>query len=124
MKRKHSKVLIVEDDMIIATNIKKILTLEGYNVISMVQGGKKAIETAGNEKPDLVILDIMLNDSINGIQAGNIISKRFRIPIIYLSALTDDETFLDALDTSPKAFLSKPFQQDDLIEKVKEVIDN
>jgi CheY-like chemotaxis protein len=96
MNKVMPTVLIVEDDPIIASDIKLHLTRNGYKIIAILSYGFEAVEVAREKKPDLVLLDIMLKGYMNGIEAAEIISKKLKIPVIFLTALTDDETFLSA----------------------------
>lgn len=114
MSREKSRVLIVEDDPVIATDIKKFLQRKNYNVISVVRQGYKAIEKARKEIPDIVIMDIMLDGYMNGIEAAEKISKENKIPVIFLTALNDDETFLSAAETKPYGYVTKPFKPEEL----------
>ncbi|MCL5028896.1 MAG: response regulator [Bacteroidetes bacterium] len=106
-----TKILIAEDEFIIAMDIKKILEKLGYQVTSFVGKGADAISKAEIEKPDLVLMDIMLSGPISGIEAAEVIKNKFHIPVVYLTALTDDETLQKAKITEPGAYLLKPFDQ-------------
>lgn len=106
-----TKILIAEDEFIIAMDIKKILEKLGYEVTSFVGKGTDAISRAEIEKPDLVLMDIMLSGPFSGIEAAEVIKNKFHIPIVYLTALTDDETLQKAKITEPGAYLLKPFDQ-------------
>ncbi len=106
-----TKILIAEDEFIIAMDIKKILEKLGYEVTSFVGKGADAIHKADIEKPDLVLMDIMLSGPISGIEAAEVIKNKFHIPIVYLTALTDSETLNKAKITEPGAYLLKPFDQ-------------
>lgn len=114
------KVLIVEDDIIISSDIKKYLKSTGYDVIACVRQGYVGVKIARERKPDIVLLDIMLEGYMNGIEAAEIISNELKIPVIFLTALNDDETFLSAADTCPYAFISKPF----IHEQINKAIDS
>ena len=114
MKNNKARVLIVEDEKVIALDIQTLLEKLGYEVISIVDNGEDAIEKAGEEKPDLIIMDIILKDYMDGIEAAHIIYEKFKIPILYLTALTDDETFLSSRELYPFNFLVKPFEEKDL----------
>ncbi len=105
------KILIAEDEFIIAMDIKKILEKLGYEVTSYVSKGVDVISKADIEKPDLILMDIMLSGSISGIEAAEIIKSRLNIPIVYLTALTDEETLQKAKVTEPGAYLLKPFDE-------------
>lgn len=103
------RILIVEDDMIIAANISVQLSNLGYEVIGIETRGEEAILHAMANTPDIILLDINLKGTINGIEAALEIQKFKRIPIIYLTANSDEATFAKAKATHPYAFISKPF---------------
>lgn len=107
-------ILIVEDESIIALNLKYDLEDLGYNVINIVDNGDDAIDNAVEFRPDLTIMDINLKGDINGIQAAKKILA-LDLAVIYLTANSDDITFNETLDTSPgSAFIPKPYNINDL----------
>ncbi len=105
------KILIAEDEIIIALDIKKILKNFGYKICSIVYSGEEAIKKALEEKPNLILMDIMLQGSINGIQAAEIISKEQNIPIIFLTAVTDTEALEKTLITENFGYIGKPYDE-------------
>lgn len=105
------RILIVEDEKIIGLDIKNTLERIGYEVINIVKSGEAAIDLTGELKPDLVLMDIMLSGGITGIDAAEDIRRKFNIPVIYLTGLTDEETFYRAKITQPFGYLPKPFDQ-------------
>lgn len=105
------RILIVEDDMIIAANLSLQLTKLGYEVIGIVSRGEDAISSANQNKPDIILMDVNLKGEIDGIDAAIAIHLQNEIPIIYLTANNDDGTFLRAKETQPYAFISKPFNK-------------
>ncbi|MGB5481234.1 MAG: response regulator [Eudoraea sp.] len=105
------RILIVEDDMIIAANLSLQLTKLGYEVIGIVSRGEDAISSANQNKPDIILMDINLKGAIDGIDAAIAIHLQNEIPIIYLTANNDDGTFSRAKETQPYAFISKPFNK-------------
>lgn len=111
---KSESVLIVEDDFIVAKVIEKNLVDLGYTVCGMVATGEEAIAKAGNEKPDLVLMDIQLLGDMDGIAASERIHAAFNIPVIFLTALSDKQTFDRALVTAPYGYIIKPFSQNTL----------
>ncbi len=121
---KKAKILIVEDETITALGIKK--DLEKYDDVSVaiVNNAVDAVITAEKEKPDLIVMDIMLKGKLNGIDAAGIISGRFNIPIIYLTAYQDDETYLNAYLTNPVKIISKPYNKGELLDTINEVLVN
>ncbi len=108
------KVLIVEDEMIIAANISMQLTNLGYEVNAILPRGEDALNHIRNNGTDVVLLDIHLKGKWDGIETAQEIQKIRDIPIVYLTANTDDVTFDRAKSTHPKAFISKPFKKIDL----------
>jgi class 3 adenylate cyclase/AmiR/NasT family two-component response regulator len=111
MTQRKTKILIAEDEYIIAMDIKKVLEKLGYEVTSFVGKGIDAIKRTGTEKPDIVLMDIMLNDTLSGIDTAQIIKSKYNVPIVYLTALTDEETLQKAKLTEPGGYLLKPFDE-------------
>ena len=108
------KILVVEDEMIIGAKISMLLTQLGYEVTAIIPRGEEAVMHVEENQPDIVLLDINLKGNIDGIETATLIHKIADIPIIYLTANTDDGTFNRAKSTRPYAFISKPFKQLDL----------
>jgi DNA-binding LytR/AlgR family response regulator len=109
-----TRILIVEDDMIIGANIGLQLSNLGYEVTGLESRGEEAVHHALENKPDIILMDIQLKGRLNGIETAKSIQKYFDIPIIYLTANADDTTFTKAKETHPFAFISKPFNKLDL----------
>lgn len=118
MTESKLKVLIAEDDLVIAQDIRNTLEENGYSVVSMAATGKDAVKMTESEKPDLILMDINLRGKMNGIDAAEIIQKSNNVPIIFVTGLTDDESFLHAYLTKPAAYLTKPFKRVDLLKKI------
>jgi signal transduction histidine kinase len=110
----NAKLLIVEDEEIVAFDIESTLKSLGYEVLAVVASGEEAIAFAAKIHPDLVLMDIMLKGSIDGIQAAEEINKHFNIPVIYLTAYGDISTLDRAKITQPFGFLVKPFEEREL----------
>ncbi|RPD94462.1 DNA-binding response regulator [Aureibaculum marinum] len=108
------KIFIVEDEMIIAANISLQLQKLGYEVIGMVSHGEDAFVHIEANLPDIILMDIQLKGKLSGIDTAKQIQTKFEIPIIYLTANTDDFYFNEAKTTKPAAFISKPFKNLDL----------
>jgi diguanylate cyclase (GGDEF)-like protein/PAS domain S-box-containing protein len=107
-------IMVVEDEGITAMSIQSSLEEMGYEVTSVAVSGEEAIQKAGEDKPDLVLMDIELGSDINGIQAAGTIHSRFNIPIVYLTAHTDDKILKDAKITEPFGYIIKPFDDREL----------
>ncbi|MCP9764681.1 LytR/AlgR family response regulator transcription factor [Lacihabitans soyangensis] len=108
------KILIVEDEMIIAANLAMQLENIGYEILGIIPRGEDAINAIKTDKPDLVLMDINLKGELDGIETATQMQLYGSIPIIYLTANTDEAHFTRAKATNPYAFLSKPFKKLDL----------
>lgn len=112
--RKH-RILIVEDAVIVALHIKKSLELAMFDVLTTVKSGEEALKFINDvEVPDLILMDIMLDGELDGIETAGIIKKDYSIPIIYLTALTDKNTIERAKITEPFSYVMKPFNEQEL----------
>lgn len=111
---KAVKILIVEDEMVIAANISLQLSELGYEVTGILPRGEEALSQIKIEIPDIILLDIRLKGELDGIQTAQEIQKHYNIPIIYLTANADEAHFNRAKETHPYAFISKPFKKLDL----------
>lgn len=109
-----AKVLIVENEGIVALNVQRRLEGLGYSVVANVASGEDAIDAAIETTPDLVLMDIKLEGTVDGIEAARQIRDRFQIPVVYLTAYTDDETLNRAKLTEPHGYILKPFEARDL----------
>ncbi len=110
----RAKLLIVEDEGIVAFNIQRRLEGLGYSVVANVSSGEEAIQAAGEICPDLVLMDIKLEGNVDGIEAAAQIRRRFQIPVVYLTAYTNEETLNRAKLTEPYGYILKPFEARDL----------
>jgi two-component system cell cycle sensor histidine kinase/response regulator CckA len=111
---KKSQILIVEDELIVADDIKTSLIRLGYDVCGMVVSGKEAIKKAKEIRPDLVLMDIVLKEEMNGIEAASLIRSRFHIPVVYLTAHSDNKTLKRAKIAEPFGYIRKPVEQKEL----------
>ena len=111
---KKESILIVEDDFIVAKVIEKNLIDLGFSIAGLVATGEDAIAKAGSEKPDLVLMDIHLQGEMDGIAASEKIRARLNIPVVFLTAFSDQQTFDRALVTAPFGYIIKPFSQNTL----------
>jgi len=111
---KKTKILIVEDEMIIAANISLQLTTLGYEVTGIMPRGEDALLHIEDNLPDIILLDINLKGKIDGIETAEAMQKTHDTPVIYLTANIDDAYFNRAKKTHPYGFISKPFKKLDL----------
>lgn len=111
---KRPRIMIVEDEWIIANDIKNCLVELGYMVTAIVATGQEAVEKAGADQPDLILMDIMLKGEMNGIEAAREIGKRQRTPVIYLTAYDNQYLVEQAKQTVNYGYLLKPFKDREL----------
>jgi CheY-like chemotaxis protein len=111
---KKSKILIVEDEGIVALDLESRLRGMGYVVVGVADSGEEAIQEAIETRPDLVLMDIRLKGDMDGIEAAGVIRARLDIPVIYLTALVDEDTMRRANVTQPYGSIAKPFEEDEL----------
>ncbi|MCX6135367.1 MAG: response regulator [Ignavibacteriales bacterium] len=112
--QRMKRILVVAQDSAAAINIRGKLLGLGYESLSEASAGEEAVELAARLKPDLVLMDVVLNGSMDGIEAAEQIGKRYRIPVVFLAAFSDDETFRRAKLTEPFGFVTKPFDEREL----------
>jgi signal transduction histidine kinase len=109
-----AKIMIVEDERIVAADLEEKLVSMGYNVCGIAYSGQQAVSLIEKKYPDLIIMDIKLEGSMDGIEAANLIKDRFNIPVIYLTAFSDEHILQRAKVTEPFGFLLKPIQYREL----------
>ncbi len=109
-----AKILIVEDEIVIAREVENSLQTLGYEVTSIVDTGEKAIKKAESDKPDLILMDIRIKGEMDGIETAKIIRNRFEIPVIFSTAYLDEGRIDRAKITMPFGYVLKPIQERDL----------
>jgi PAS domain S-box-containing protein len=109
-----ARILIVEDEGIIAEDLQSSLRDSGYDVVGVVATGASAISEAASKDPHLVLMDIVLQGPMDGIQAAEKIKEEYNIPIIYLTAYSDEKMLDRAKVTAPSGYLLKPFRDREL----------
>jgi two-component system, cell cycle sensor histidine kinase and response regulator CckA len=113
------KILIVEDEAIVAADLSSKLRQLGYETVGITASGEKAIELASRLSPDLVLMDIQLEGVIDGIEAAEAIHNEMDLPIVYLTAFSDTLTLDRAKLTGPFGYLLKPFEERDLATQIE-----
>jgi PAS domain S-box-containing protein len=108
------RVLVVEDNPVVAGMIRHFLEKSHYLTAGPAATGEAAVEMAGELKPDLVLMDVQLAGEMDGIEATGLIWSQFQIPIVYLTANSDDETIARAASTGAYGYLHKPVQEREL----------
>ncbi|KJU83254.1 PAS/PAC sensor signal transduction histidine kinase [Candidatus Magnetobacterium bavaricum] len=108
------RVMVVEDEWIIAANLKEMLQGLDYEVCSVVFSGEDAVKRAEEDRPDIILMDILLRGEMDGIEAAENITTFLNIPIVYLTSYTDDKTLQRAKATDPFGYIIKPFEKREL----------
>lgn len=108
------RILVVEDEAIVAMDIQNRLKHLGYETAGVCSSGEDAVDKAGKLKPDLILMDIMLEGGMDGIEAAGVINEDFGIPVVYLTAYADQKTLERAKITNPFGYIIKPFEDREL----------
>ncbi|MFA4826146.1 MAG: response regulator [Methanoregula sp.] len=106
-----ARILVVEDELLVADDLREILTGSGYEVVGIVNSGTGAIRLAGEHHPNLVLMDINLNGEMDGITAASEIRSRWSIPVIYATAYATRSIVDRAKKTDPFGFIFKPYNE-------------
>jgi len=109
------RVLIVEDEPLIAFDIESILNNIDFSVSAIAHNYKTAIEQLQCNTPDAVLLDVNLNDTQDGIDIGTIIQQQYKIPFVYITSYADKGTLERAKKTRPAGYIVKPFEEKDVL---------
>ena len=113
------KILIVEDEAVNAIYLEKSLELGGYFVSEVAEDSRKAVSTFNEDKPDVILMDIKLTGSVDGIETSRIILKRNPgIPIIFMTGFDEEVIRREAMELNPLAFLVKPVRVEHIIELI------
>jgi CheY-like chemotaxis protein len=115
---RKAKVLVVEDERITARAIEKSLTDSGFDVVDSVSHGEQALERIAYMQPDVILMDIRLQGSLDGISTAQRAKALFDIPVIYLTAHSDDDTMKRVLHSKPYGCIIKPFEEAELIDAI------
>jgi hypothetical protein len=109
-----ARILVVEDERIVARSLRKQLTALGYDVIAQAPSGEEAIQLTEEFLPDLVLMDISLEGPMDGVEAAATIRKRFGFPVVYLTAFSNKEILERARVTEPFGYILKPYEEREL----------
>ncbi len=123
-KDKKKKIVIAEDEMIIALDVKVLLRNLGFDEVSIVRTGEKLVAKSKSVDPDLIITDIMLADDISGIDAVKSIKEEKNVPVLFIAGFGNEDFIKDAKSISPMGVLFKPFNSGELKNKVTTLLEN
>jgi len=107
----QGKIFIVEDELIIAKSLARQLEKLNYDVVGTASSGEKALELIEQNPPDLVLMDIVIAGEMDGIETAKKIREKFDIPVIYLTAYSDEETLKRVQESSSHGYILKPYKQ-------------
>jgi CheY-like chemotaxis protein len=117
------KILIAEDEVLSAKILKAIVDREGYKVVDVIKNGDDVVESFLKNKPDLLLMDILLQGKSDGISAVEEIRKYSDVPVIYITSFSDKPTINRAKKTAPVEYLTKPVDSSALVHIMKNIFD-
>jgi two-component system, response regulator PdtaR len=119
-----AKVLIFEDEGIVALDLQSQLTLGSFADVEVTDNGEDALHKVERCKPDVILMDIYIKGSMDGVEAASIIRSRYGLPVVFMTAHSDPEMLERARLTEPAGFLSKPLRRDTVKATIIRVLDN
>lgn len=117
------KILIVEDEVLIAEDIASDLRADGFEVTDIAVSSTEALQSIENNCPHVVLMDINIKGNLDGIETANLINEQFRMPIIYVTSNTSSQFVSRAIKTGPHAFITKPYNYRDLVIAIELALD-
>lgn len=109
-----ASILVVEDEQVVAQDLKGQLVALGYSVMAIAASGDEAVQVATATPPDLVLMDIHFREGIDGIEAAKLLRSRLDVPVVFITAYADAETLERAKESEPFGYIIKPFQKREL----------
>jgi PAS domain S-box-containing protein len=114
IRKIKGSILIVEDESVVSLDIQQYLDKLGYHIEGIARSGKEAIEKAQKTRPDLILMDIVLKNKMDGIEAASVIKKRYDIPCLFITAYSDNKKLKRVRLTQPYGYIIKPFSKEEL----------
>lgn len=114
-----SRIIIVEDEGIVALDLESILLQAGYQVVAMACTGGEVIQTVQETIPDLALIDIRLKGPMDGIELAHVLRERFELPVVFLTGHTDQQTIARASLARTLGYVAKPFGQAELLSSIE-----
>ena len=108
------RIMVVDDEAVIALRLQQRLTSMGFDVTGVAYSGEEAVETARDLRPDLILMDIMIPGKLDGISAAKIVKAELDIPVVFLTAHSEDKIIERAKQAEPYGYILKPFQDREL----------
>ena len=116
------KILVVEDEVIVAQDIVQTLTSLGYEVPGFITTGEEALRKSREENPDLILMDIMLSGDMDGVKTAEMITRELNTPVVYLTAYSNQQVFEKAKTSRPYGYIVKPFDEINLYTTIETAI--
>ncbi len=119
MQKRMIKIMIVEDEAVIALRLQQCLTAMGFDVVGVAYSGEEVVETARDLRPDLILTDIMIPGKLDGIQVAEIVKSALDIPVIFLTAYPEYKIMERTKQAEPYGYIVKPFQDRELKDAIE-----
>ena len=116
------RILVVEDELLVGLDIACMLEERGYEVVDVVDNGTRAVATAANEHPDLILMDITIRGAMDGIEAAKAIHEQDHIPVVFVTSYTEGPLRERAEATNPAGYVTKPFSPPELVRAVRNAL--
>lgn len=120
--RVGGRILVVEDELLVGLDIACMLEERGYEVVDVVDNGSRAVATAANEHPDLILMDITIRGAMDGIEAAKAIHEQDHIPVVFVTSYTEGPLRERAEATNPAGYVTKPFSPPELEKAVQNAL--
>ena len=114
MSEEAASILVVEDEMFVSEYICQSLTKLGYRVCGVADCYEEALQLVAEESPDLILLDIELSGDKSGVDVASEVLEKWAIPVVFLTAYSDDQTLVKVKQTKPMGYITKPFTENDI----------
>ena len=119
---KNLRILVVEDESIIAMDLQNILEKFGFEVCCVVSSGEESIHAATHTHPDVVMMDVKLRGAMNGIEAAKEIHENLDIPVVFITAFSDESTVCNALKHRDFSYIRKPFEEKEIEKTIRKIV--
>jgi CheY-like chemotaxis protein len=116
------RIIVVEDEGIVAMDISKCLSTLGYEVVFVADSGEKTLERLEQEQSDLILMDVELKGRMNGLDTAKVIKEKYSIPVVFLTAFEDEATLKKIRELGYGGYLVKPFEDEELRKTIEGVL--
>jgi CheY-like chemotaxis protein len=116
------RIIVVEDEGIVAMDISKCLSTLGYEVVFVADSGEKTLDMLEREQSDLILMDVELKGRLNGLETARAVKEKYNIPVVFLTAFEDETTLNKIHELGYNGYLVKPFEDEELRKTVEKVI--